>query len=99
MLNLGSNASLIPSPNKLTPITSLANIKEEENNIQSNKIDIKEKNWSIYNAKVYDRNNYIIKKNLQIKTNFDYKRIQTLYSNLSSLNIFQLFELKNNYKK
>ena len=33
------------------------------------------------------------------KTNFDYKRIKTLYSNLSSLSILQLFELKNNYKK
>ena len=32
-------------------------------------------------------------------TNFDYKRIQSLYSNLSSLNIFQLYELRENYKK
>ena len=68
-------------------------------NIQSNRIDIKEKNWLIYDAKIYDKNDYEVKKNLEIKTNFDYKRIQTLYSNLSSLNIFQLFELKNNYKK
>ena len=36
---------------------------------------------------------------MEIKTNFDYKRIKTLYSNLSSLSILQLFELKNNYKK
>ena len=68
-------------------------------NIQSNKIDVKEKNWLIYNAKVYDKNDYEVKKNLEIKTNFDYERIQSLYSNLSSLNIFQLFKLKNNYKK
>ena len=68
-------------------------------NIQSNRINIKEKNWLVYDAKVYDKNNYEVKKYLEIKTNFDYERIQTLYSNLSSLNIFQLFELKNNYKK
>ena len=34
-----------------------------------------------------------------INTNFDYKRIQTLYSNLSSLSFYQLFELRKNYKK
>jgi lipopolysaccharide export system permease protein len=62
-------------------------------NLQSKKIDIKEKEWSIYDAKIY--NKMIMKsKNFKIKTNFDYKRIQTLYSNLSSLSILQLFELK-----
>ena len=68
-------------------------------NLQSKKIDIKEKKWLIYNAKIYQNNNYEIKEVLEIKTNFDYKRIKTLYSNLSSLSILQLFELKNNYKK
>ena len=68
-------------------------------NLQSKKIDIKEKKWLIYNAKIYQNNNYEIKEFLEIKTNFDYKRIKTLYSNLSSLSILQLFELKNNYKK
>ena len=27
------------------------------------------------------------------------KRVQTLYSNLSALNLFELYELRNNYKK
>ena len=36
---------------------------------------------------------------MNIDTNFDYERIQTLYSNLSSLNIIQLLELRKNYKK
>ena len=68
-------------------------------NLQSKKINIKEKRWLIYDAKIYKNNNYEIKDILEIKTNFDYKRIKTLYSNLSSLSILQLFELKNNYKK
>ena len=68
-------------------------------NLQSKKIDIKEKKWLIHNVKIYQNNNYEIKEVLEIKTNFDYKRIKTLYSNLSSLSILQLFELKNNYKK
>jgi lipopolysaccharide export system permease protein len=80
-------------------ITEFNNQYEVIRNIQSNKINIKEKKWLIYDAKVYNKNDYEIKKILEINTNFDLKRIQTLYSNLSSLNIFQLFELKDNYKK
>jgi lipopolysaccharide export system permease protein len=68
-------------------------------NLQSKKIDIKEKKWLIYDAKIYNKNDYTFSKILEITTNFDFKRIQTLYSNLSSLNIFQLFELRDNYKK
>ena len=68
-------------------------------NIQSKRINITEKNWLILNAKVYDKNNYELKKILKLRTNFDYKRIKSLYSNLSSLNIFELIELRNNYKK
>lgn len=68
-------------------------------NIQSKKIDVSKKQWLIPNAKVYDNNNYEVREILKINTNFNYKRIKTLYSNLSSLNIFQLIELRNNYKK
>ncbi len=68
-------------------------------NIQSERIDITKKNWQILNAKIYDKNNYEIKKILNLRTNFDYKKIKSLYSNLSSLNIFQLFELRDNYIK
>ena len=68
-------------------------------NFKSQKIDISNKEWLIYNAKVFKKNNYEIKKLLKLKTNFDYERIQSLYSNLSSLNIFQLYELRENYKK
>jgi len=68
-------------------------------NLQSKKIDIKKKQWLIYNAKIYKNNDYEIKEVLEIETNFNYKRIKTLYSNLSSLSVLQLFELRNNYKK
>ena len=34
-----------------------------------------------------------------METNFVLKRINTLYSNLSSLNLFELLELRKNYKK
>ena len=68
-------------------------------NIQSNKIDISEKNWDILDAKIYEQNNYIREVNIRIDTNFDLERVQTLYSNLSALNIYELYELRKNYKK
>ena len=68
-------------------------------NIQSKKIDISKNQWLVFNAKIYNENDYEVIDVLEINTNFDYKRVKTLYSNLSSLSIIQLFELKENYKK
>ncbi len=68
-------------------------------NIKSNKIDIREENWKILNAKVYYKNEYLKNQNFEIKTNFNYKRIKTLYSNLSALNLYELYQLRKNYKK
>lgn len=68
-------------------------------NIKSDKIDISHQNWIIHDAKIYKNNDYEIIKYFNIKTNFNYKKIQTLYSNLSSLNFFKLLELRENYKK
>ena len=68
-------------------------------NIQSDKIKVTSKNWEIIEAKVYQKNNYTTEKILNFQTNFDLKRIQTLYSNLSALNLFELYELRKNYLK
>ena len=68
-------------------------------NIQSDKIDITEDEWEVFNPKIYENNNYILESEIVLKTNFDSDRIQTLYSNLSALNFFEIYELRNNYKK
>ena len=68
-------------------------------NITSKKIDITNNNWMIYDAKIFIKNEYVFKETLNLETNFDYKRIMSLYSNLSSLNIYQLYELRENYEK
>ena len=68
-------------------------------NINSEKIDILENEWIIYEAKIFKKNNYEIKNELKLMTNFNYKQIQSLYSNLSALNIFELYELRKNYIK
>ena len=67
-------------------------------NIKSNKINIKNNEWLIEDAMVYIQNESSSVKNLKIKSNFNYERIQTLFSNLSSLSIIELLDLKKNYK-
>ena len=68
-------------------------------NIKSNKIDISSKQWRILNAKIYKENESSNRETLFLKTNFDIKRVQTLYSNLSSLSLMELYQLRENYKK
>ena len=68
-------------------------------NIKSKKIDISKKKWLISNAKIYEKNSYTTKQTLELDTNFDLKRVNSLYSNLSSMNLYELYELRKNYKK
>ena len=68
-----------------------------QKNYKSNKIDISDKKWIIFDAKVYEKNNYRKEKIVNLQTNFDYKKIQSLYSNLSSLSIYDLYEMRKNY--
>ena len=68
-------------------------------NIKSKKIDISKNKWQILNARIYEKNSYTNKKILEIQTNFNLERIKTLYSNLSALNLYELWDLRTNYKK
>ncbi len=68
-------------------------------NIKSKKIDITKKVWIIENAEIYIENNKVVKEKLFFKTNFNYKIIQNLFSNMSSLSILELIEMRKNYKK
>ena len=82
--------------NFITEFDSKYNVKS---NIKSEKIEISNKEWLINDARIYNKNTYEIEKVLKISTNFDLDRIQGLYSNLTSLNLFELYELRQNYKK
>ena len=68
-------------------------------NIKSPKIDITNKEWIIKNAEIYVQNNREIVNSLKLKTNFDYKLIQNLFSNMSSLSFIELIEMRKNYKR
>ena len=68
-------------------------------NIKSKKIDVKNKKWLIYDAEIYKQNFKVDQDQIELDTNFDYEIIQNLFSNLSSLSIFELIEMRNNYIK
>ena len=68
-------------------------------NIKSDKVDISSRYWKILNPKIYEQNDYSNRELMYLNTNFDFKRIQTLYSNLSALSFKELYELRNNYEK
>ena len=68
-------------------------------NINGKKIDITKKEWFIENAEIFIENSKINEEKLYIKTNYDYKIIQNLFSNMSSLSVFELLEMRSNYKK
>mgnify|MGYP001369382274 FL=1 len=79
-------------------ITQFDNKNEVIRHIKSNKINIEKNNWSIFDAQIFE-NDTSIKKDLKIiYSNFNYKKIQSLFSNLSSLSIIELYELKKNYQ-
>ena len=39
----------------------------------SNKIDISKKNWLIYDAKIFNKNEYIVEEKITLNTNFNLK--------------------------
>ncbi len=68
--------------------------------IQSEKIDISEKHWVIFNPIITEKN--VSQENIEnliFKTNFDENRINKLFSNISTLDLFGLFELKKDYEE
>ena len=81
-----------------TFITTFNENYEPIRNIKSKKIDITSNDWLIYDATIFEENE---KKNIEIfefQSNFNLKKIKSLFSNLSSLSIFQLLDLRENYK-
>ncbi len=71
-----------------------------EKTIIAKKINVKEYEWVITNAKISEDNfNKSINKDLLFKSNFNSEKINNLFSNLTSLNFFELRETKENYEE
>jgi lipopolysaccharide export system permease protein len=65
----------------------------------SSKVDISKMEWRIYSPTIsIDNKNTTLKENINILTHFDLKKINSLFRNLSSLNLMELINQKNDYK-
>ena len=81
-----------------TIITTFDKNYEPIRNIKSDKIDIKKNKWLVHNATIFEENTNKNVDLFELNTNFNLKMIESLFSNLSSLSILQLIDLRNNYK-
>ncbi len=68
--------------------------------IQADKVNIEKKTWILYEPTVtienISSNKYDI---LKLETNFDNNKIRNLFSNFSTLDLIELFNLKKDYEK
>ena len=68
-------------------------------NISAERIDINSKIWIAENVKVFETSGKKFnEKSMEIESNFDIEKINNLFSNLSSLNLYQLQKLLSDYK-
>lgn len=65
--------------------------------IYADNINIKENNWIIDKAIIIENSNRLVKNDYTFNTNFNSEKINTLFSNLNSLTIWELFKLKEDY--
>ena len=79
-------------------ITQLDENFDVLNIILSDKVDISSFEWKINEPVILNNNQEYILSELIFRSNFDLKKINSLFSNLSSLTIFKLIELRKSYK-
>ena len=68
------------------------------NIIQSEKVDISTHEWKIFRPVILKNNKENISDEMILRSNFNLKKINSLFSNLSSLSMMELFKLKKRYK-
>ena len=71
---------------------------EITNIIQSEKVDISTYQWKIFNPTILRNNQQSFLNEIILQSNFDLKKINSLFSNLSSLTVIELFKLRKSYK-
>ena len=79
-------------------ITQLSKDFEVLKIIKSKKIDISSSKWKIFKPLILINNKKEYLSEMEFKSNFDLQKINGLFSNLSSLTILELFQLKKSYK-
>ena len=66
--------------------------------INSKKVDISSFQWKLFEPLILKNNQSIVINKMTLQSNFNLKKINSLFSNLSSLTIFELFKLRKSYK-
>jgi len=78
-------------------ITQFDNNFAPDKYIYGKSINIKNNDWVIERAIIIENNVRTEKKNFLFKSNFNSEKINTLFSNLSSLTLWELFDLRDEY--
>ena len=65
--------------------------------IYSKEILIKDKTWNIKKGIIIENNIRKVEENIQFQSNFNSEKINTLFSNLNSLTLWELFKLRKDY--
>ena len=79
-------------------ITELDSNNDILRNIKSERIDIKSNKWIVFDPIIFKNNNTEKVNKINLNSNFNSKRINSLFSNLTSLSFLELIELRKNYK-
>ena len=67
--------------------------------LEAQKVDASKTEWIVFKPTLSQDNKTLkMNENIKINTHFDIEKINSLFSNLSSLNIIELFKLKADYK-
>ena len=78
-------------------ITQFGNDFTPKTYIYGESANIIENKWVIEKAIIIENNVRIVEDNFLVETNFNSEKINTLFSNLTSLTIWELYKLKNEY--
>ncbi|MDC0250000.1 LptF/LptG family permease [Candidatus Pelagibacter sp.] len=92
------NADLIEGNSlKEVVITQFDNSFSPKKYIYGKIVDVEKNDWVIKKAIIIENNIRTIKNNFIFQSNFNSEKINTLFSNLTSLTLWELFNLKNEY--
>ncbi len=92
------NASLIEGDNlKNVVITNFDINFEPKKYIYAETVYIKNNTWEIKEAITIEENLRTVKENLKFESNFNSEKINTLFSNLNALTLWELYELRKDY--
>ncbi len=92
------NAALIEGNTlKKVVITNFDINFEPKKYIYAENVYIKNNTWDIKEAIIIEKNLRTVEKNFKFETNFNSEKINTLFSNLNSLTLWELYKLRKDY--